>query len=272
MVGQYLAYTWPRAVQSALQIALQRMDIIIVAALLSPSQAAIYALATRFIVLGQSAAQALQQVVAPHFSEFFAKDMNDSAMRVARIVTVWTVLLVWPVYLFCITHGADLLRLLGGAPYEAGATALAILAAGMLFASMTGPVDTILLMAGRSAISLSTTAVALAVDLALLFALVPRMGINGAAVAWCVALCVRSGLSLLFAKRTAGSSTFSASLAWAAGITLASFLLIPLTVARLGFEGTAPAVVGLAASSAVYLALLWVFRRQLGVSTLVALR
>jgi O-antigen/teichoic acid export membrane protein len=272
LVGQYLTYTWPRAVQSALQIALQRMDIIIVAALLSPSQAAIYALATRFIVLGQFAAQALQQVVAPHFSELFAKDLNDSAMRVARIVTVWTVLLVWPVYLFCITNGSALLRLLGGIPYESGAAALAILAAGMLFASMTGPVDTILLMAGRSAISLITTAVALAVDLALLFVLVPRMGINGAALAWCVALCVRSGLSLLFAKRTTGSSTFSASLAWAAGVTLLSFLLIPLSLAGLGFEGTSTTVAGLALSSAAYLVLLWTFRRQLGLSSLAALR
>ena len=137
------------------------------AAMLSPSQAAIYALATRFIVLGQFAAQSLQQVVAPHFSELFAQGLHDSAMRLARIITVWTVLLVWPVYLFSITDGAALLRLLGGPAYAAGAAALAILAAGMLFASMTGPVDTILLMAGRSAISLTTTAVALAVDIAL---------------------------------------------------------------------------------------------------------
>ncbi len=46
------------------QIAIQRADIIIVAALISPSAAAVYTAATRFVVLGQFSSMAIQRVLA----------------------------------------------------------------------------------------------------------------------------------------------------------------------------------------------------------------
>lgn len=268
LLGEYLSYSWPRAVQSVLQVLLQRLDVILLAALATPTEAAIYALATRFILLGQFAASSLSQVVAPHFSGLFAEDRHESAMQLAKTVTTWTVLLVWPIFLLSMADGSGLLEILGGPEYSSGATALAILAGGMLFASMTGPVDTILLMAGRSSLSLSISAVAVALDVGLIFALVPSMGINGAAVAWSLALVLRSGVTLALVHRIAGYSTLSRSLGLVAAIAVASFLVVPLTLARLLPAGVGYTWAGVLAGCVVYLALILTFRHKVHVANL----
>ncbi len=264
----YLAYSWPRAAQSILQVLLQRLDVILLAALTSPSQAAVYALATRFVLLGQFAAASLSQVVAPYFSGLLAEGRTDASMSLAKTVTTWTTLLVWPIFLISIAEGSGILTILGGPDYASGATALALLAAGMLFASATGPVDTILLMAGRSGVSLSISAVAVAVDIGLIYALVPRLGINGAAVAWSVALVVRSGLTLLLVRRITGATTLSRSLAYSSGIALVSFLFVPFALSAFTPAGVAGTWVSIAAGCVLYVGLLIAFRGRVQLTDL----
>ena len=196
--------------------------------------------------------------------------MNDSAMRVARIVTVWTVLLVWPVYLFCITNGGALLGLLGGIPYESGAAALAILAAGMLFASMTGPVDTILLMAGaaRSASSRPPW---------------PLQWISCCSSrrshAWASTGLLWPGASRSASDRDCHCCSPGARQALHVQCIpgmggRGNAAVLPAdspSTGRYGLEGGHD-FAGLGLSSAAYFVLLWTFRRQLGMSTLAALR
>ncbi len=55
------------------QALLQRLDIIIVAAMLGPSEAAVYAAATRFLVLGQLGNQAISAPVEPRLSALLAR-------------------------------------------------------------------------------------------------------------------------------------------------------------------------------------------------------
>jgi O-antigen/teichoic acid export membrane protein len=82
-----------------------------------------------------------------------------------------------------ILFGPVLLRLFG-AGYEGGETVLVVLGVAGLVGTGVGPVDVVLLMAGRSGWNLGTTALALAVNIVLNILFVPRWGVTGAALAW----------------------------------------------------------------------------------------
>lgn len=69
---EFWRFTWPRSITQVSQMAIQRVDIILIAALRSPTEAAIYTAATRFVALGQFATQAIQQVAQPKFTALLA--------------------------------------------------------------------------------------------------------------------------------------------------------------------------------------------------------
>ena len=65
----FWAFTAPRAVASGAQTALQSIDVLLVASLAGLAPAAAYAVAGRFIVLGQLANGAISQAVQPRLAE-----------------------------------------------------------------------------------------------------------------------------------------------------------------------------------------------------------
>ena len=115
--------------------------------------------------------------------------------------------LAFPAYLTTMIFAPALLGAFGPG-FESGATALVILGAAKLFAAACGPVDVVLLMAGRSALSLLDNGLALAANILLNLALVPRYGINGAAVAWAVSLFITNALPLAQVWRRPGLHPF----------------------------------------------------------------
>ena len=81
---EFWRYTWPRAISRVGQIALQRLDILLVAAILGPADAALYTAATRFVVLGQFASQAIQRVLLPRFSALVARATSAPSPTCSR--------------------------------------------------------------------------------------------------------------------------------------------------------------------------------------------
>lgn len=260
--GEYLRYTWPRAIARTLAMLLQRLDVIAVAAILSPSEAAIYAVATRFIVLAQLTGSSLQQVIAPRISHLLEADDTQTAMAVARTSAGWTMLTAWPICLSSLSMGGIFLQIMGGADYLPGAGSLAILAVGLMVGSAAGPVDTVLLMAGRSGISLFNMALAVGVNVSLLFWWTPLFGIDGAAAAWATAIALRSGLGILFVRRMTGQTAFGSPGLAAAAASIVAFGLVPWALG-LGERSIPVALAGLLAATCVYAAFLWVLRKPL---------
>ena len=80
-------------------MAIQRMDIILIAALMSPKDAAIYTAATRFVALGQFGTQAIQQVLQPKFTALLANHEHESLRDVYQISAAWSMSIAWPMYM-----------------------------------------------------------------------------------------------------------------------------------------------------------------------------
>ena len=266
---EFWRFTAPRGLARVCQVALQRFDVVVVAALRGPRDAAVYTAVTRFIVIGQTAVHAVQQVLQPKLAELLAVDDVDVATTVFKRVTAWFVALTWPMYLVFAVY-AGLLSSVFGPGYDAGAAGLVILSIGMLGATAAGPVDVLLLMAGRSGLSLINTAVALVVDVVLALLLVPAHGVIGAATARTTAVLIRNVLSMVQVHRhlriTAGSPALLR-------VVVASLVLlgaVPLAVS-LAWPGLAESIVTVSVCTAAYLAVLWRWRVLLGMSAFAAL-
>ncbi len=185
-----------------------------------------------------------------------------------RTATTWNVLIAWPVYLTCAVIPSAVL-LVFGEGYSSGAPVVVILALGMLIGTAAGPVDIALLMIGRSVQSLRNNMAALATNLVLNLALVPVLGISGAALAWSVSILVSNALPTWQIRPILGSATDRRTLL-AAGLAVVSFVTPPL-VARLAGVESAVALLGTTVvGGLLYLALVHRFRHQLRVAELLA--
>ena len=192
---EFWVFTAPRAVAAVAQLALQRVDVLLVAALGGLAPAAVYAVAGRFVVLVQFANQGLSQSVQPRLAEALSTGDTASAKRLYQIATGWLVLATWPVCLLVAAFAAHYLRLFGDG-YAHGAPVVLVLAAAMLVATGCGMVDMVLAMAGRTSANLGNVLIALTVTVGLDVLLIPRLGALGAALGLAGAMLVNNLLPL----------------------------------------------------------------------------
>lgn len=188
-------YTAPRSLAGAIQAVFQRLDIVIVAVLAGPAQAAVYTAATRFKVVGQLANQGLAQAVQPRLIRALAEGDLVRARELYQATTMWLVLLTWPVWLGYALLAPWLLRVFGSSYGSAVPVAL-VLAATMMIATACGMVDVVLTAAGHTTTSLANLVAAVGFTVLLDLALVPSHGALGAALGWAGGVLVKNLLPL----------------------------------------------------------------------------
>jgi O-antigen/teichoic acid export membrane protein len=269
-VREFWTYSAPRAVTSVVQIVMQRLDIVLVAALAGPAQAAIYAAATRFVVAGQMGNNAISLAAQPRLADTMARGDQPALAEIYRTSTAWLIAVTWPLHLTFIVSGELLLHIFGSG-YGVGAPVMLVLASCMLVSTGIGMADTVLLMAGRTSWSLGNAAVSLAVQIGLDLWLIPRHGVLGAAIGWGAAILLRNGAALVQVVVSDRVHSISRQTLISAAINVVSFGAIPL-LAQLVLGRTWPALVlGLVVGGALYVAALWRFRGVLRLRALKAL-
>lgn len=230
--SEFWRYTSPRAVMTVAQIAMQRLDIVLVAALAGAVPAATYAAATRFVVAGQMGTQAVSIAAQPRFAEDLASGDVGAASHLFRMSTAWLVLMTWPLYIALAIY-AGLAMSLFGVEYSDGATTIVILSLALMFSTALGMVEVLLMMSGRSLWTLINSLVGLGLQIALDIWLIPVYGVLGAAIGWAGAIVVRNVVALvqvMIALRMhpfGGATVISCALAAAAvGVPLAGARLL----------------------------------------------
>jgi O-antigen/teichoic acid export membrane protein len=268
--GTFWKFTGPRAPALFAQMAMQRLDIVLVAALGGPAEAAVYAAATRFLVLGQMGNQAIATAVQPRIGAALAHDGRVLASRLYGTSTAWLVLVTWPIYLTLAVFGPFLLGVFGEG-YQRGSGALLLLSAAMLVATGCGMVDMVLNMAGRTSWTLANTVVALILMLGLDLWLIPELGLLGAAIGWSVSRTVANLVPLAVLGLVLRIHPFGSPLAAAVGAALVSYGGVSVAGrVLLGPTWTGLLVAGTLAT-VCYLVLLVCLRRPLELAALTAL-
>ncbi len=190
-LAEFWKFSAPRALSTTFQVTVLWLDTILLAFLRSVDEAAVYSVATRYLAIGHLVIGALLQAMSPRLSEFLALGAMDRVQGIYRRTTTWIIAVVWPSYIGIAVFAPWLLSLFGD-EYVEGATALRIVAVAMMVAAASGPVDNVLLMAGRSWWSVGNWGAALTVNVILNFMLIPLFGIEGAAIAWAASILVRN--------------------------------------------------------------------------------
>jgi O-antigen/teichoic acid export membrane protein len=260
-------FTTPRAVASVASITLQRLDIVLVAIMKGPGEAAVYTAATRFLVAGQFGNMAISMAAQPRFTELFALGDRDNANVVYQTTTAWLMLLTWPLYLLAAVYGPAVLAIFGHS-YQAGTDVMIILALSMIFSSACGQVDMVLITTGRSSWSLANGLLAVVVNVGVDLALIPRYGITGAAIGWAVAIVVSNLLPLaqlgvVFRLHPGGRGSLAAG-----AVSLLSFCVVPIGMRALIGRGPVESATAIAAGCLVFAAGLWWYRDALRLSAM----
>ncbi|GAA3336903.1 hypothetical protein GCM10020358_11240 [Amorphoplanes nipponensis] len=256
-------FTAPRALASVAQLALQRVDVLLLAALGGLAAAAVYAVAGRFVVLIQFANQGISQSVQPRLAEALAVGDRTTANHLYQTATGWLVLVTWPV-IFCVILLAPVYLGLFGSGYRSGADVVVVLACAMLVATGCGMVDMVLTMAGRTSWNLLNVVVALGVTIGLDVLLIPRYGALGAAAGLACAMVANNVLPLIQVGRVARLHPFGPGTLAAAGLSVTCFGVLPRLVTAVAGPGPAGLTLALAAAVPAFGAGAWLLRGRLG--------
>lgn len=268
---EFWRFTAPRAAAGIAQAAMQRLDIVLVAALAGAVPAAIYTASTRFLVLGQMGQRAISLAVQPRLGEALAVADVAQAKQLYRISTSWLMLVTWPMYLLFSFFGGSILTLFGR-DYASGRSVLLLLSLAMLLATACGMVDMVLVMAGRSSWSLANLVLSLGVQVGIDVWLIPQYGFFGAAIGWTAGILAANVVPLVQVATVVGLHPFGRSTATTVAVLIGWFVLVP-ALTRLLLGDRWPALVAsLAVGGVGYLASLWRLRNLLGLTALADIR
>ena len=268
---EFWRFSAPRALTSVVQIVMQRLDIVLVAALAGAAEAAIYAAATRFVVAGQMGNNAISLAAQPRLAETLARHDRPALAEIYRTSTAWLMGVTWPLHLTFIVSAPVLLHVFGQG-YAVGAPVMLVLATCMLVSTGIGMADTVLLMSGRTAWSLANAVVSLTVQIGLDLWLIPKHGVLGAAIGWGAAILLRNGAAIVQVVISEGVHSLGRQTLVVGLANLVCFAAVPLVSEVLLGESWLSLGVGLVLGGSVYLVALWRFRDLLRLRALRALR
>ena len=250
--GEFWRFSAPRAVASTAQMALQRVDVLLVASLAGLASAALYAVAGKFIILGQFVNQALSQSVQPRLAERLAVGDTAGANALYRQTTSWLVLGTWPMYFLVVTY-AHLYLGLFGSRYAGGTPIVAVLAGAMLVATACGMVDMVLAMGGRTWWNLANVGLALTVMLVVDAVLVPSRGAVGAAIGLASAVLANNLVPLAQVSRGLGLHPFGRATLAAMALSTGCYAVPPLLLRTSAHAGLPAHLAATTAGTAAYL-------------------
>jgi O-antigen/teichoic acid export membrane protein len=258
---EFWRYNAPRGVARVAQTLTQRLDVLILAAVVSLDEAGVYGTVSRCMIAGVFVSTAVTQVVQPRLRRLIVRGDMPAVKLMYGASTTWLVIATFPAYIAMAVYAPLVMRAFGS-DYERGSHALIVLCLTMLIASACGLVDVVLLMLGRSWLSTSNILLALVLNVILNFALAPHFAMMGSAAAWSVAILANNLLPLYQAWRRGlhpGGEPLYTAMA-VSGVTIA----IPLLIARVVFgDGLGSFAVAFTVALVLYCASLVIYRRQM---------
>ncbi len=269
----FWAYTRPRAISTALQIALERIDVVLVSAFVGGGAAGVYGALSRFVTAGSFLIYSVAQAVSPRLRQAIAGERWGDAGALLRQATTWLVLVVWPYFLLLAVRPAPLARLLSD-DYVDDAGILAVLAVGMLASAAAGPIELTLLMLGRSDRALWGIVAAIVTDLGLLVVLAPRFELWGAAVAWAASIVVQNALATWFVVAEtrpggpAGAPEALRAQSRPAALAAVGAVVATVPIGLVVADTLAGVVLAGVVAGAILVAWVWRFRDDFGVAAL----
>ncbi len=196
----WIGVAMPLLVVAAAELVLQNTDVLVISRYMTPEDVAIYFASAKTMSLIMFVHYAVGSAVANRFSTLNARGDREALHRFVKDAVNWT---FWPSLVggaLILALGKPLLSLFG-AQFESGYPVMMILVVGFLFRSSFGPAEVLLSMLGEHRACAAVLIVTAVVNIVLNFALVPALGLIGAATATSIALMTGALLNYAVASR-----------------------------------------------------------------------
>jgi O-antigen/teichoic acid export membrane protein len=163
----------------------------------------IFTAAARTATLSTIVRFAFSGIFSPIISSFYARGELEDLGRLYKDVSRWIFTGAFAIFLPIVLLSKEILAIFGP-DFTAGWTALILVSAAQLYSSSVGPTPRMLAMTGNQNIAMVATAAAALTGLAASFALVPVLGILGAALGMATAIITENTATLAAVRRRLG--------------------------------------------------------------------
>lgn len=176
------SFSLPLLLTTFFNLLLGQNEVLILGLYVSANEIAIYTIALKLALVGAIFLRSFTMIFSPMISELASKENEQRLAGLSKVITKWIFTFNFAWFIFFVFFSNHILSFVGN-EYVDGRTTLIILCLGQLINSVAGPVGQLLMMSGYSKLVLFNSSLFLISSLALNFILIPRYGIEGAAVA-----------------------------------------------------------------------------------------
>ncbi|WP_456397905.1 flippase [Desulfurobacterium sp.] len=194
-----LSVSLPMLLSSSLALIMGWTDTIMLGMFKTTEEVGIYNVVLRISMITSITLLAINTIAAPKFAEFWGK---EDIKGLAKVTQQSTKLIFWtsfPILLVFLVFPYQILRIFGK-EFTAGATALMILTVGQFVNAIVGSVGYILQMTGKEKIFQTVILIGTIINVILNLTLIPKFGIDGAAIASASAICFINIVPFLLVK------------------------------------------------------------------------
>ena len=195
-----LKSSYPLFISSAMFILMQWFDILLLKYYYNDAAVGIYNLCFKIATISTLVLYSVNSIAAPKFSEnFHSNKMNELNLNVqnsSRLILLFSM----PILIVLFFISPYILNKFGN-NFNLGIYAIRILIVGQMVNSFCGSVGYFLLMTGKEKIFNKILLSSLFVNIILNIILIPNYGINGAAIATAISLCIWNIVSVYIIKR-----------------------------------------------------------------------
>jgi O-antigen/teichoic acid export membrane protein len=205
--SEILKVSIPLMFAQSVQFIMAWTDKLMLGNMMGSEEVGIYFTAFKLSMFASIALMAINSIASPKFAELYGKKDFDGLKKVAHQSSKMIFLATLPLVLLFFAFPEFLLGLFGE-EFKVGVKAFVFLSFGKLISSFSGSVGNLLQMTGKQVIFMNVLFVGAIVNVLLNFFLIPKFGINGAALASMISLSMWNLIMVYFVKREFGFYTF----------------------------------------------------------------
>jgi O-antigen/teichoic acid export membrane protein len=185
---ELLLFSLPLFGAAMLALVIGSADTLMLGGLKSSVEVGLYNAARPLVDVISAPFPALGLIYVPVASGLYAQGSIPALRRNFSLLTKWLVSATLPLFLILFLFPGTVLGFLFGASYTSAATALRILSLGLIISNFFGPIGPTLIVMGQVRFLMWAYLATALLNIGLNFALIPPLGIAGAAITYVVAI------------------------------------------------------------------------------------
>ena len=191
---------------SSMHFILRWTDTIMVGIFCSEKEVGIYNVVFRISSITLLGLEAVNSICAPKFAELYAQKYIEELRYYVNYSTRFIFWISTPMLLAFISMPSFILNIFGSS-FKKGATAFVVLSIGQFVNASSGSVGLLMNMTGKEKVFQSIIFIATLINIVLNYILIPKFGINGAAIATTVSTLFWNLISVVYIRFNMGITT-----------------------------------------------------------------